>query len=105
MNEVVKIEFDGTFNIKEILIEGITYVLSGYCSNCGKCCIYPLYDVGFNDENGCCSKLMAESIDNKIVYKCSIYNSRPVGCLLWPSNFKELEDIPECTYKLVKKVM
>lgn len=106
MVQFLKAEYiNGTFQIREIIDEnGETYILEGECCNCGKCCLDPRNNVGFNDETGSCSKLM-QYIENDITkYKCSIYSTRPAACMLWPTEIEEIARYPECTLKIIKKI-
>jgi len=104
MSTIIKVEYDGNFRIIEFTDElGDTYILEGKCSYCGKCCTYPKYNAGYNDENGRCTKLKYETVDGIPRYLCSIYGSRPISCMLWPTSIEEISTFPECTLKLRKK--
>lgn len=104
MSQELKVLYDGNFSLVEITSEsGETYLIEGECSRCGKCCMYPLWNAGYNDENGVCTKLKTDIVDGITYYMCSIYNNRPVSCLLWPTTIEEIQAIPECTLKINKK--
>lgn len=106
MSQIVNftVRYDGNFQLIEVVDDyGDTYTLDGVCSQCGECCINPIYNVGFNDENGRCSKLISEIVDGKEIFKCSIYANRPVGCCVWPTYPEEILQNPSCTLRLVKK--
>lgn len=111
MSQILKVEYNGNFQIKEVTYEnepgyenGETWILSGYCCQCGKCCLDPNNNVGYNDETGKCSKLIYETLDGIVKYRCSIYPNRPISCMLWPTTQEEIDRYPECTLKFVKKV-
>lgn len=104
MSSIIKVEYDVNFRLLEITeSDGSTYTLDGYCSQCGQCCKNPNYDVGYNDENGVCTKLIYETVDGVIKYRCAIYSNRPVSCLLWPKDQSEIDDHSQCTFKFTKK--
>lgn len=104
MSELIKVLYDGNFKIQEVTYEdGSTYELQGYCCQCGECCKNPNYNVGYNDASGVCSKLIYETVDGSVRYRCSIYQNRPVSCLLWPTQQYDIDQHPSCTLKFVKK--
>lgn len=103
MSQEIKVIYDGNFRITEFTTEsGEKYRIDGECIKCGKCCMHPLWNAGYNDENGICTKLKSDTVDGITHYLCSIYGNRPVSCLLWPTTVEELQTIPECTLKLTK---
>ena len=102
---VIKVEYDGNFKILEVTEDdGSIYTLEGYCSQCGQCCINPKYNVGYNDASGRCSQLITETIDGSLLYRCQIYENRPVGCLLWPIGKVDIAVNTQCTYKFIKNI-
>lgn len=99
----IEVDYDNTgFWLKKFTDETGTYIIEGECNRCGKCCISPLLNGGYNDETGRCSKLIYETVDGKDCYRCSIYEKRPVGCVLWPRSLEDLQLINECSYKIRK---
>ena len=100
----IKVDFDNLgFTLKQFTDDlGNTYSIEGKCTQCGRCCISPTLSVGFNDAYGRCAKLVYETRDGKIAYRCATYQDRPVGCVLWPRELQDLKDFPECTFKIVK---
>lgn len=111
MSQILKVEYNGDFKIKEITYEnepgyenGETWILSGYCCHCGECCNDPNNNAGYNDQNGKCSKLIYETLDGVPRYICSIYSTRPMSCMLWPTTQDEINKYSKCTLKLIKKI-
>lgn len=101
----IKIDFDNLgFYLKEVTDEnGVTWLLEGSCTRCGQCCINPLYNVGYNDENGRCSKLVYETSNGVVCYRCSIYENRPVGCVIWPRELQDIAENNKCTFSFRRK--
>lgn len=97
--KTLKIEFDDNgFYPKEFTDEnGDTYVLGGYCSNCGKCCKIN------QDETGFCKNRVYETVDGVVNYRCAIYETRPAVCMLWPSSLSDIQMFEGCTYTYTKK--
>lgn len=102
----IKLNFDNLgFYLKEVTDEnGDTWIIEGYCSRCGQCCINPIYNPGYNDENGRCTHLKYETLNGKVNYVCKIYEHRPVCCAIWPRELQDLIENDQCTYKMVKKI-
>lgn len=74
----------------KIQYEGITYKVVGNCNRCGKCC---------KEVN--CNKLIYETLNGKIAYRCKDQWIKPWHCKLFPYDPEEkLRE--DCGYKLVK---
>lgn len=60
-----------------IIVEMDGSYLHGSCNRCGDCCSVVM-------DGSACQHLAYESVDSTPLYKCGIYHSRPIGCVLWP---------------------
>jgi hypothetical protein len=88
MNEIVvrlKVDLDNPANVRIIDVDGTPLI--GECKRCGECCRI------LN-----CEHLIEETIDDKFVARCAIYQKRPVRCVIWPLPDDELPD--NCGYTL-----
>jgi Fe-S-cluster containining protein len=68
-----------------VLLEIEGHVLTGECNRCGACC---MYNAPFPDpfQDGRCKHLISDEVNaaGEPIFRCEIYNKRPVGCALWP---------------------
>ena len=69
---------------------GEKWKLVGKCSRCGACCEKAKQIVPeFADKKGRCSKFSYEIENGKKVGVCSLYESRPVWCFMYPRDPRE----------------
>jgi len=75
-----------------MIVEMDDQVLVGSCKRCGACCAVMM-------DGDPCPHLNYETVDDNPLYRCGIYEARPIGCVLWPRTDLDLPEVCGFSWK------